>query len=445
MTALTQRKSGRLALVAIMMTAIAALTLIALRPADATGGRVTRVHGNACSANGYEGYKFSFNVPLNDHDDDEKNDKKDDEREDVAWGDQGRVFDKTFDLEDGATLRVVIPSNRKSMSFWANDASVSGVFVFNRYDQRLGRQYNYSPPVTEASGLTAWQGKSIKRLTFCYNTKAQPSISTSATPYAGIGEDISDTAVLTGGNAPHGDVVFTLYAADSCGSGEGVFSATEPVSLNEDTDQYEATATYEGNSLGIGMYYWVAAFQGDNRNYEVSGTCGDDGESTEIFEIGLGCDETASEEGGEGDIATSAIVVRGEPTSDDGTKFDCEGTLPATLEITSTEVQLLFPEEFEGANLIIKIDWANEDGGPDNLVVGTVREVDTDDDGTYEAGQGCASSDLGPGELPIVDDSPSTPLTVATHPTGVPICLVAQILNGYQTQYWSIKIDPQWR
>jgi hypothetical protein len=431
LTALTQKTSGRVAAILMIVALAATLVLIALRPARADSVGPIPNSGYTCPSSTLG---FFFEIP--------------------SGGDPDRVFTETYPLDDGASLTVEVQTNRKVMDFDIEDAKVNAVAVYDKTNLRSGNLYTYDPGVSSGTVETPGE-RNIKAVRVCYQTKADPTVSTSATEYAVAGEVISDTATLVDGDEPDGLVEFKLYAADECDSGTPKFTGSAPVSYDEETG-YTATVDFDTpDDFATGTYLWVAQFKGDDRNNpQPPGACGDEGESTEIYATGLGCNETIDKEGDEGDIATFAIVVRGEPTlGDDDTKFDCEGTLPATLEITSTNVQLLFPEEFEGANLIIKIDWANEDNededneddGPDNLVVGTVRDVDANDDGVYDPGQGCASSDLGPGELPLIDENPDTPLTVATHPSGVPICLVAQVLNGYQTQYWSIKIDPAWR
>lgn len=421
MSVLTRKLSGRIAFGAIAVALAIVFLLIALRPASAAVvERVQRVSGDACAEYGYEGFSFSFNIPLNDGEED-----------------NGRIFDETFDLEDDATLRVIIPSDRKSIDFEVTDVKVSGVFVFERYDQRSGNWFDYASPVTEDTDLYAFQNRNIKRLTFCYSAKAQPTISTQATASGAVGAEISDEATLTGGDAPSGDVTFRLYnSLDACDSGATpVFSSTEAVVYDSEADSYTAEATTTVNSSGT--YYWVASYEGDDDNLPASGECGDTGETTVI--PGLSCGDTITVFGDDGDIATQAVVERGE-SADDG-KENCDEELPYTLEIGIDDVTLLIPPDFVGARLLVRIDWADLV----NVVVPDVREVDYDAGGPlgFVDAEACADTGgLTVGQLPTISN-------VFAHPEisgdEVPVCLAAQVLNGFQVQYYSVKTDPQWK
>jgi hypothetical protein len=165
MSALTRSNSGRAVLVALLIGLIGAMMAIALFPADAatesgvSGSDVDRVSGDACETLGFPGKSFAFDVPKG------------------ASNDQSRVFDETYDLEDGASVEVRLPSNRSYMNFDMTGASVSAVVVFGRNNQRDGTLYDYysdpvvGPFVDSDNGLTlalVYSGN-IKRVTLCYD------------------------------------------------------------------------------------------------------------------------------------------------------------------------------------------------------------------------------------------------------------------------------------
>jgi hypothetical protein len=431
-------------IVVIIIAAAAALMLltsILVTSASAAGPeRVRNVKDPACQELGFGVDTFKETIPRGNVD---------------ANYDEIVPLSGRSDVDLPGKVRLTAPPNRSFVTFALDqDAVEAGVIVlgavlFNRTDQKDGNLYDYRDEGGVTSGILEPpprdQGNE-KQVVLCFTERATPTISTLASAAGFTGGTISDTATIKSDAAliSGTKVTFELYPAEICGAEDAV-----PVFIGEASPTlvggtaYEYTATVEftdtEDELTPGTYYWVASYPGDASNYPVSGECGDEGETTEVYAEGIACDETIVVPGVEGDIATNAVVVRAEPT-----KGDCDTVLPTTLEITGTAVRLLFPETFENANLIIRIDWAAS-SNPDNLVVGTIREVDVNDDDIYVAGVGCTSSSLAAGEVPIIDEDPATPLPTVEHPVGVPICLVAQVLNGAQTQWWSVTTDPQWK
>ena len=104
--------------------------------------------------------------------------------------------------------------------------------------------------------------------------KKLPAISTSATPTVTVGQDVTDTATLSGGFSPTGTITFRAYSNDTCTT--QLFTDTATVSGNGDytSDPYTTTAA--------GTIYWIASYGGDANNQAVSGACKDAGETSVV-------------------------------------------------------------------------------------------------------------------------------------------------------------------
>ena len=81
-----------------------------------------------------------------------------------------------------------------------------------------------------------------------------PSISTTASAGVVVGNDIHDTATLSGGYNPTGSITFKLYSDDECTT--EVDSSTATVNGNGDYDSDDYTTT------AAGTYYWIASYGG---------------------------------------------------------------------------------------------------------------------------------------------------------------------------------------
>jgi hypothetical protein len=97
---------------------------------------------------------------------------------------------------------------------------------------------------------------------------AHPTISTLASPSVPAGGLISDSATLTGGFAPTGNVTFTLYGPGDNTCSNALWSATVPVGAGG--------VSHSGDvEVGAaGTYNWVATYSGDLNNLPVSSECG---------------------------------------------------------------------------------------------------------------------------------------------------------------------------
>ena len=101
--------------------------------------------------------------------------------------------------------------------------------------------------------------------------KAAPTVST--TPSAGgpVGTSISDTATVSGGHTPTGNVTFDLFAPTSTNcTGTPVFTSTN--ALNGATPPGATSGTFA--TTAVGTYHWVAIYNGDANNDTVTSVCG---------------------------------------------------------------------------------------------------------------------------------------------------------------------------
>ncbi|HYR28667.1 MAG TPA: hypothetical protein VEU30_09380, partial [Thermoanaerobaculia bacterium] len=110
--------------------------------------------------------------------------------------------------------------------------------------------------------------------------KASPTLVTTASPSVVVGGNIRDTAVLSGGNAPTGTILFRAYGPiDTLCSGAPVFTASVPVNGN---------ATYNSpvfRPASAGVYNFVAIYGGDDNNHPATSPCGAPNESVRVTPV----------------------------------------------------------------------------------------------------------------------------------------------------------------
>lgn len=97
---------------------------------------------------------------------------------------------------------------------------------------------------------------------------ATPTISTLASPSVPAGGLISDSATLTGGFAPTGNVTFTLYGPGDATCSNALWSTTVPVGAGGVSDSGDVEAG------AAGTYNWLATYSGDLANRPVTSECG---------------------------------------------------------------------------------------------------------------------------------------------------------------------------
>src|SRR2546425_243850 len=102
-------------------------------------------------------------------------------------------------------------------------------------------------------------------------SKASPTVTTSATPQASAGGQVSDVAHLTLGTNPTGLISFTPYSDAGCTI--SVFTSSATVSGNGDYSSGPFTAN-EG-----GAYRWSASYSGDGNNNGFTTACNEPNET----------------------------------------------------------------------------------------------------------------------------------------------------------------------
>ncbi len=147
---------------------------------------------------------------------------------------------------------------------------------------------------------------------------ASPTIVTTASAPVRVGGTISDSAVLAGGVAPTGSIVFTVFGPNNLNcTGAAAFTSTATVNGN---------GTYSSGSFtttAAGTYRFVAAYSGDVNNNAVTSLCNAANEAVVVAPATPTIATTAS-----------APVTVGSPISDTATLaggFNPTGTITFTL------------------------------------------------------------------------------------------------------------------
>ncbi len=154
-----------------------------------------------------------------------------------------------------------------------------------------------SPSVTEnTAGTYQWvasysgDGNNTSATTSCNDPKESvnvhvpspspgtPSISTVASGAVGVGGQIFDTAMLSGGSSPTGTISFQLYRASDTSCSSPVGSAVT-TSVTHGDGSYASPAITENTP---GTYQWLAKYSGDANNLPAITGCNDPSESVVV-------------------------------------------------------------------------------------------------------------------------------------------------------------------
>jgi len=148
-------------------------------------------------------------------------------------------------------------------------------------------------------------------------TQATPSMTTVASAGGAIGVSVTDTATLSGGFTPTGNITFRLYGPSAtavCNAGNLVFTSNA-VTVNGN-GAYPSAPGFSPTAAGT--YRWIASYSGDANNVAVAGNCGDANESVVIGQTTPSMITQASAGGAIGVSVTDTATLSG-GTSPTGT------------------------------------------------------------------------------------------------------------------------------
>ena len=133
-----------------------------------------------------------------------------------------------------------------------------------------------------------------------------PTLVTAASAGGVIGVPLFDQATLGGGLLPGGAIAFSLYGPnDATCANAPVFTASVAVNGNA----VYASSPYA--PLAVGTYRWIAAYGGDANNANVSGLCGDSGETAVVGAAVPALATTASAGGAIGAMLNDQATLTG--------------------------------------------------------------------------------------------------------------------------------------
>ncbi|MGE5297637.1 MAG: hypothetical protein ACM3KM_00550 [Acidobacteriaceae bacterium] len=155
--------------------------------------------------------------------------------------------------------------------------------------------------------------------------KASPTIATVPSATGPIGTVLNDTATLSGGSSPTGDVTFTLYPpSDATCSAAAIYTDTDP------TAPYATSPGFTSNTAGT--YHWKAAYAGDANNNPATSACSD--EAVVIAKADT-TTVTHVHNAAHTDITNTSVPV-GTVIHDNATVAPQVGSIPITGNITYT-------------------------------------------------------------------------------------------------------------
>jgi hypothetical protein len=190
--------------------------------------------------------------------------------------------------------------------------SILSVMVMNTVTVMATVAVAFATPSEGGSGQENGQGNGLEKVTLCHNGHTitigapgaaahlaqhdgdtegpcadegttpeppdgtTPELTTVATASVTLGEPISDTATLSGGDNPTGTITFNVYGPDDedC-SGESAFTSVVDVNGNGDysSDPTPSDPSDDFVPSAAGTYRWTADYSGDDNNEAVSSEC----------------------------------------------------------------------------------------------------------------------------------------------------------------------------
>src|SRR3954469_18743239 len=110
--------------------------------------------------------------------------------------------------------------------------------------------------------------------------KASPAVTTNAGNPVPLGTAIKDSATLSGGQNPQGQITFKLYGPNDANCSTVIFTSVKTVAGNDvyQSDSFTPTAA--------GTYRWIANYSGDSNNNVTSNGCNGQNENVEVGKSG---------------------------------------------------------------------------------------------------------------------------------------------------------------
>ncbi|HEU5002157.1 MAG TPA: hypothetical protein VFW71_05185 [Actinomycetota bacterium] len=109
--------------------------------------------------------------------------------------------------------------------------------------------------------------------------KARVTITTQASKSVAVGDNIHDTATISGGNNPGGTLQFALYGPGDTNCSQAPYYTPQPVPVNGDGSNY-SSGDYTA-AVG-GTYRWVVTYSGDGANLPAISPCNAPNESVVV-------------------------------------------------------------------------------------------------------------------------------------------------------------------
>ncbi|MDQ6615519.1 MAG: hypothetical protein M3083_12440 [Actinomycetota bacterium] len=259
----------------------------------------------------------------------------------------GGTISDTATLSNGSSPKGTITFN----VFGPNDATCANAPIFTSMTAVNGNgPYSSGTFTPTAPGtyrfVAAYSGdaNNVAVATLCNDAnesvvvgKTTPMIVTTASGTVPAGGAISDTATLSGGVAPTGTIVFSLFGPnDAACTKTAIFTSIKTVAGNGSypSDPFTTAA--------VGTYRWIAAYSGDANNAAVTTACNDPNESVTVTKappgivtqasgpvtLGATVSDTATLSGGTGPTGTITFTVFGPNNA------GCAGVAAFTATVT---------------------------------------------------------------------------------------------------------------
>jgi Domain of unknown function DUF11/PKD domain len=167
---------------------------------------------------------------------------------------------------------------------WTVPVSGDGEYSSGQYTANEVGTYQWTASYTNADADPALSGSCGDANESVTVGKAQPTISTSATPGVVLGGQVGDVATVVGGDGATGTVTFELFEpGDTFCTGTPVYTHTGQ--LGEEFAEPEVVRSAAFTPTRAGKYRWIASYSGDAQNEPASDSCGEPGESTTIAKV----------------------------------------------------------------------------------------------------------------------------------------------------------------